>query len=80
MDRGVVYRINERKNGIRKGGSVWELQVSIDGHQFWTIWVWNKKPTEKQENEAVKLMLRSFEIWDRHIPPKPPFKIKVDKL
>lgn len=54
----------------------WCLFIQFKYHDRWVLKTWQKKPTDEAVKEAQSLVLRSFEIYHRHIKI-PSFNLRV---
>lgn len=71
----VSFTVEERKNCFTPHGREWAFNVSF-GEDKWTVYCWDKKPSEEEIVSAQKLVVRSFEIYHNNIRI-PPFFMEI---
>jgi hypothetical protein len=68
IDILVKHQVVNRINKYRKAGFEWALDVSFDGKEWWTIYTWPNKPSEKSINEIIEVVKRTLDIVDKVLP------------
>jgi len=67
----VKFWVTERINTFKPSGTEWALYaVFADKVQYrdsWTIKTWDKRPSEETIQEAVEIIIRSFEFYHRSV-------------
>jgi hypothetical protein len=77
----IKYSLSERKTSETKSGKEWCLHMQFlgwEGRGGWCMQTWEKKPTEAMVEDAKYLILRSMEVYHRHLV-MPFFKVKEEK-
>jgi len=70
----VHFSLKERVNVFTKNRKEWVLIVALD-RDLWVIFKWEKKPTEEVVKQTEKIVMRSFEVYHRHLQI-PPFQME----
>ena len=68
----ITFWVEKRKSF---GKDEWALHAQFADHPHWTLKTWPKEPTKKQKDQAIKLIMRSFEFYHRHLHI-PSFRLK----
>jgi len=63
----VTFRLYERANTHRKSGKDWALSIQIYDGESWVMKTWEKKPVQKTIDDTKEIIMRSFEVYHRHI-------------
>ena len=77
--KNVQFFLRERPNSFLKSRKDWALSVKIDDKDPWVVEAWAKKPNEHVIENVINLVVRSFEIYHKHIQI-PQFKIDVSEI
>ena len=56
----------------------WALFARFKDCDRWCLYTWDKEPSEKSIKDVKDLVLRSFEVYHRHLEI-PPFNLEVTK-
>lgn len=69
--RKIKFDVVERRNVYVKGGKEFAFRAKLNGHTYWTLTTWAKRPTTEAIKQAEELVLRSFLFYHEHtaIPP-----------
>jgi len=68
ITRKITYQIIKRTNTYKNGNTEWAFNIQIDGGGWWTIYTWNKKPSDKTVKMVTTLLSRILEISDQSLP------------
>ena len=63
----VHFRLIERPDKFLRTGKEWALMVQFVGHSPWTLKTWEKRPNDKNVEDAKGIILRSFEMYHKHL-------------
>ena len=70
----VHFSLEERVNVFAKKRKEWVLLITLD-EEVWAITTWSNKPTEEVIKQFEKTVMRSFEVYHRHLKILP-FQLK----
>lgn len=67
ISHSVRFSVDERQNVHSTTGKEWALNVRFDRHERWTIKAWDKEPSAEAVKDAKETVMRSFEVYHRHL-------------
>jgi hypothetical protein len=80
----INFRLSQRPNTFVKPKKDWALYAWFEGDdQYSNAWViesWLKKPTEKQLDQTITMIIRSIEFYYKRGIRKPDFKLDVEQV
>ena len=80
----INFRLCQRPNTFVKPKKDWALYAWFDGdHQYSDSWVlesWLKKPSEKELDQTITLIIRTMEFYYKRGIRKPDFKMDVGEV
>jgi hypothetical protein len=62
----LVYEVTDRN---MRGSKEWVFQIRIDSGGSWVMFTWDYAPSEDEVDEVKKIVLRSMEVFRKHLPP-----------
>jgi hypothetical protein len=65
----LTYAVYERNNAFASNGTEWVFSVRFDGGNGWVIHTWERPPTEDQIDGIKTIVLRSMDVYHRHLEP-----------
>jgi len=77
--RNANFIVKLRYNKFIQGNKEYALYVILGKGDPWVVHTWIKKPTEKEVNEIIEIVCRSFEIYHNSIRI-PDYNVKVDSI
>lgn len=76
--RSIEFNVYMRVHSYSPKGE-WVMSISLDSTAPWVVFTWAKKPSDKAIQEIEVLVMRSMELYHRHVSV-PYFDLKeVDK-
>ena len=75
ISKQITFWVQERRNVHSRQGREWALNAQLVGHPFWTLKVWDSRPTEERVEEVKNIIQRAFDFYHKHLQI-PPFELK----
>lgn len=72
----LIITVEKRKNTFAPKGVEWALTAQFIEGERWTLRTWTREPTPEQIGKAKDLVLRSMEVYHRHLSI-PKFNLKI---